>query len=152
MHPPWGLETRMSHYWDDHVFRLLAFDPYFFFFFFAWRQANLSICGKGKKVLFVSGRENKEDFYWEWCIWTARVEGILCCERNHIISQRGFHVASRGWGHFLLGSSCVVNIFREPGGDFSEGGFFSSLLTENRLWLDDTSHELLWRCQLEFIA
>lgn len=88
---------------------------------------------KKKKVLFVSGKRNKEDFYRERRSWTAGVSDVIRCERKHIISQRGFHVASRGRGHFLLGRSCLVNIFREPGGDFSEDGFFSSLLAEKRL-------------------
>lgn len=103
--PPRGLETRMSHHRDDRFCRLMAFDP-----FSASRQANLSVHCWGER----SGRGNKEDFYWEWCSWTAGAADTKCCERPRVISQRGLHVASRGWGHFLLGSSPIVNVFRKP--------------------------------------
>lgn len=113
--PPRGLETRMSHHRDDHFCRLMAFDP-----FSASRQANLSVHCWGER----SGRGNKEDFYWEWCSWTAGAVDRKCCERPHVISQRGLHVALRGWGHFLLGSSRIVNVFRKPEGFCFVGWIF----------------------------
>lgn len=61
-------------------------------------------------------------------VWEGKQRGLLLrvmqldswshgrkmLQRPQVISQRGLHVALRGWGHFLLGSSRIVNVFRKP--------------------------------------
>lgn len=143
--PTRGLDTRVSHHRDDRFCRLMAFDS-----FSASRQANLSVHCWGER----SRRGNKEDFYWEWCSWTAGAMDIKCCERPHVISQKGLHVALRGWGHFLLGSSRIVNVFRKPDSvfvfltmDFSHSCWIRRSL-DGMSWKED----LLWRYTLKFVA